>query len=462
MLTGFFIHGGALPDYGWQVLFLFIGLLVGWSTVGLITPSLFGIVILAFTEGFDINTAWSTGFGGNLIALIILFSVFAKWLENIGLIAVLMNWFMQRKFMQGRPWVFVICFFLFIYLLGFLVGAFPAIFMGWAFAYLILEEVGFEKRSPFMGFLVANIVIIAAQGGYCKPWGAWGLTTIQSYQTVVPDGSIDFLLYLVWTSIVFLASDVLMVLAGKFILKLDLSPLVAYDYSKLATGQKLNFQQKFASGLLIVMMIALFIPGYLPNGAFKTGLKTLDVLGTIILTLIIASLVKSPEGKSYFSFNDVVNVKGSIPWGAVMLLAATIPLGNALRAKEAGIMPLITGFAKTHMADLSPFLFYCLVAIILGLLTQVAHNLVLLAAVSPIFANVALSIGASAEVIMLISTVILCTALGTPAASTRAGLLFGNSEYITVADCYKYGWLSLATCLITTLLIGVPILAAMS
>jgi sodium-dependent dicarboxylate transporter 2/3/5 len=459
MLTGFFIHGGVLPDYGWQVLFLFLGLLVGWSTVGLVAPSLFGIVVLAFTEGFAINTAWSTGFGGNLVSLIILFSVFAKWLENIGLTAVIMNWFMSRKFMQGRPWVFVMVFFLMVYLMGFLVGAIPAILMVWAFAYLLLEEVGFEKCSPFMGFLIANIVVITGQGSYCRPWGPWGLTAIQSYQTVVPDGSIDFLLFMVWTTIVFLVSDVLMVLVGKYILKLDVSPLINYDYSKLATDKKMNFQQKLASVLLIVMMIILFIPTYLPDGAFKTGLKTMDVLGTIIVTLVVASMIKNPEGKPYFSFNDVVNVKGTIPWGAVMLITATVPLGNALRAKEAGIMPLITSFAKTHMADLSPFLFYCLVAIVLGLLTQVAHNLVLLAAVSPIFATVALSIGASAEVIMMISTVVLCTALGTPAASTRAGMLFGNSQYITVGDCYKYGWLSLATCLIATLFIGVPILS---
>ncbi len=94
MLCGFFIPaGGALPPYGMQILWIFLGLLFGWSTVGLIVPSLLGLVALAFTDGFTMVGAWAAGIGSEIIILLLLFGIFSKWLEKVGLTNTLVNWF---------------------------------------------------------------------------------------------------------------------------------------------------------------------------------------------------------------------------------------------------------------------------------------------------------------------------------------------------------------------------------
>lgn len=457
IFTGFFIHGGALPDYGWQVLFIFLGLLFGWATVGLITPSLLGVVALAFTDGFTIQTAWAAGFGGNVIAIIILFSILAKWLEDIKLTDLIMNWFMSRKGLQGKPWLFVTCFFLIDFFLGFLVGWCPAVLIGWMFAYKICEDAGYERKSPFCAFLVVNIVAVGAIGDYCKPWGSWGIVAIETFGQTVPGSEISFTSFLVWCVVVYLASLVLVILFGKFVMRLDLSKLASQDFTHLAQDIKPTTDQKFASVLMIVMIILLFLPSYLPAGAFKTALKTLDVVGTIMLILIIAGAVRTAQGKLRFNFSYVVNLSGSIPWGAVMLLTATVPLGNALRADDAGIMALLSGFAKSNMGGMSTVVFLIAATVFMFLLTQVAHNLVCLVSISPIFVVVGQSMGINPALIMMLCQAVLCFALGTPAASTRAGMLYGNSEYVTMGQCYKYGWINSLVSLTAILIIGIPL-----
>jgi sodium-dependent dicarboxylate transporter 2/3/5 len=458
MFAGFFIHGGALPDYGWKVLFIFLALLFGWSTVGLIIPSLLGLIAMGIAGAkTTVLASWTAGFGGNVICLIVLFSVLSKWLEDVGLVSAGMNWFMGRKAFQGKPWLFITAFFFMVYFLAFLTGTFPAIFIGWACVYDICATVGVEKRSPLMGFLVVNVTAIGAMGDYCKPWSAWGLTAISTYESTLPDMTLGFGPYLVWTTVVYFVAMLLMILCGKYLMKLDASPLEKGDFSQLAHQTGISKDQKFATIFMIVLIIMLFIPSYLPKGTLKTILNTqMGVVGITVAAVVVAGLFRHPDGTPVFDFKKIANMK-AIPWDPIMLLTATVPLGAALKADEAGIMPILTAFVKTHLGGMNAFAFYCITAIFLGLLTQVAHNLVLLVAITPIFISVASTLGFNTELIVMIASVTLAASLGTPAASTRAGMVFGNSDYVTLGDCYKVGWLSSITMILACLVVGVPL-----
>ena len=275
MFAGFFIHGGALPDYGWRILFAFVGLLYGWSVVGLITPSLLGLIALGCAGSkATVLAAWTSGFGGNVVCIIVLFSILSKWMEEIGLIKTIMNWFVSRKALAGKPWLFVAAFFAVIYFLGFLTEAFPAILLGWACVYDLCELAGIEKRSPMMGFLIVNIAAIAAMGTFCKPWGSWGIVALSTYSAALPGAEISFPAYMVWTTLVYIFAIAFTVLFGKYVFKLDASPFEKGDFSAISSHIKLTGEQKFASVFMIVLIIFLFLPAYLPDGAAKTILNT--------------------------------------------------------------------------------------------------------------------------------------------------------------------------------------------
>lgn len=179
-------------------------------------------------------------------------------------------------------------------------------------------------------------------------------------------------------------------------------------------------------------------------------------VGIAVAAVAVVGLFKKEDGTQVLDFKKVANMR-AIPWDPIILLTATVPLGNALRGDEAGIMPIIENFVSTHMGNLSPLVFYCLTAVFLGVLTQVAHNVVLLVAITPIFLSVSDTLGFNSALILMIASVVLAVSLGTPAASTRAGMVFGNAEYVTIGDAYKFGWLSSLTSILACLIIGVPL-----
>ncbi len=460
IFAGFFVHASPLPDYGWQVLFIFIGLMFGWSTVGFAVPSLIGILALGLTGHFTVDVAWQAGFGGNVIALIVLVSVLSKWLEKIGLIEVIMGKFMSSKRFAGKPWLFITAFLALVYFLGFLTGSFPAILIGWSCAYQIVKVAGMEKHSPLSAFLIVNIAAIGAFGAYCKPWGAWGLVAIQNYDAMFTPGGLSYPAFIGWCTAVYAVSIALVILVGRFVFRIDVSKLAKCTDCDFAIGDdKTQFTstQKFALFVLGLMIFLLFIPSYLPASVFKTFLSTIGTTGTIVLIVIIAGLFEMKESKESFNFSKVADYAGAVPWNVILLLTVTVPLGAAMKDSEAGIMKLITQTANQMLAGLSPVLFLIAVTVFLFLLTQVAHNLVCLVAIVPIFMAIAQSMGANVVLVLMLGQLVLCTALGTPAASTRAGLLFGNTEWVTIGSCYKWGWISGITVLVAALAVGIPL-----
>ena len=457
MFIGFVLpEFSLLPPYGVQILCIFLGLLWGWSTVGLIMPSIAGLLALAFTEGFTIKTVWASGFASEIVILILLFCIFSKWLETVGFTNTLVNWFLTRKCFYQKPWLFITGFFLTIYLLGLLTSVFPAIFIGWACAYKLCEILGYEKRSPFCAFLVFNICMIGNMGDSSKPWSAWGLTTMNSYNSVIENGVITYASYMIWCIIVYLSIIFVSILFGKYIMKIDMSLYNKGDYRQAASAYEFDNIQKFAAALLVLMIIILFIPAYLPECTLKTILSTMGTIGAISVVLILASILNKANGQPLFDFGTIAG-NGGVNWTPIMLLTVTVPLGAALKAPEAGIMQIVSELAISYLDGLSPYVFYLVIAILLGVLTQVAHNLVLLTAFAPIFAQVGSSLGMSPEIIMMIASLMLTAALGSPAGSTRSGLLYGNTEYIKLSDSYKYGWLSLGAHIVMCMCVGIPL-----
>ena len=89
-------------------------------------------------------------------------------------------------------------------------------------------------------------------------------------------------------------------------------------------------------------------------------------------------------------------------------------------------------------------------------LTQIAHNTVLLMVLTPIYVQIGVVIGVSPLLIPLLCSVSLSAAMATPGASSRAGLFFGNSEWIAKKDAYLFGCMSVLAVIIG-LLVMVPL-----
>lgn len=96
---------GGLSEFGVKVLGIFIGMMWGWIFIGLIWPSLLGMLMLTMCGLGTAKEVFAQGYGSEIVLLVIFFSVFTGWLEEIGLTNTLTQWMMTRKVSKGKPYL---------------------------------------------------------------------------------------------------------------------------------------------------------------------------------------------------------------------------------------------------------------------------------------------------------------------------------------------------------------------
>ena len=103
---------GAVTRIGVNLLGVFLGLLFGWSTMGMLLPSLLGIVFIGFSGVNTLSGILSTGFGMETIIFTIFIFILVQMLSDSGTVGAISDFIITRKAFQGRPWVlsFVILF----------------------------------------------------------------------------------------------------------------------------------------------------------------------------------------------------------------------------------------------------------------------------------------------------------------------------------------------------------------
>ena len=108
---------------------------------------------------------------------------------------------------------------------------------------------------------------------------------------------------------------------------------------------------------------------------------------------------------------------------------------------------------KPIMAGQSSTMFYIFTIILAYVLTQFMNNTILLVVMTPMFCTIAGMVGANPILVTSILIFGLTAALCTPGASSRAGLVFGNTEWIDV----KQAVLSVVAVILVLAVIGIPL-----
>ena len=276
---------------------------------------------------------------------------------------------------------------------------------------------------------------------------------VNGLRSVTGEGVI-FLPYSCFMVVISLASTLLFMLFAKLILRLDMSVMKDKDFTGLAKEIQVMKQQKLGAVMLILLLVALYIPSVLPDGPIKTMLSAQGATGLCIIMLLVLSFVYF-DGKPAIDFVELA--KKSIPWNMVCLLTAVGPLGDALMSSDTGFTKAIMATLKPIMAGQSPTMFYIFTIILACVLTQFMNNTILLVVMTPMFCAIAGMVGANPILVASILIFGLTAALCTPGASSRAGLVFGNTEWIDVKQAYIQAVLSVVAVILVLAVIGIPL-----
>ncbi len=445
--------GEVITPMGMKAIGIFAGLIYGWIFIDLIWPSLLGLVLLSFTGYGKLTDVFGEGFGSEIVLLIIFFSVFTKWLEDIGLTNSIAQWMLSRKILAGKPYLFLFVIFLVTYVVSACVGIYATIFLMWGICYQMLLNLGYAKRDKLTSFVLIGVAYVSIMGMTVIPWSPWSLMGLQGLQSA-SGVSVGMLPYSIFMLVIALVSVLLFMLMGKWIIKIDVSKLKNVDSLGLGSHVAFDGKQKLGGILTILMMVLLYAPGILPTSVPLVSLfKSLGALGVIILLIVLLCAYKS-DGEPTMTFTKATS---AIPWSMVCLLAAVGPLGGILMSNDAGIIKALMLTLQPLFVGQSAIMIYVISAIICCVATQFLNNTVLLVVLTPLLCQMSTMFNANPAITAGVVIFALTAALATPGASSRAGLVFGNSEWIDTKQAYLQGILSVLAVLAALIVVGIPL-----
>ena len=456
---GFLPPFGAITPLGMKVLGVFVGVLYGWCTVSMLWPSVWGIVMLGCTGFCTVKESFAMAFGNNIVLLVVLSYMLASYLEKSGLSSYIANWFISRKIGEGRPWVFTILILAASYVLSTVFSsALCTIIIMWGIFYQVCDKVGIKKKSWYAAITLFGMILVCSVTALMfsfKPMAALAIGLMQKGVGVAIE--VNFFSWFFFQFIWSIAIIAVYVSVARFILRPDVS-LLKDAGAKFAhlRNQKMDKDQKIAAIVLTIFLLMMFLPGVLPQTVpGMVLLKNLDVLGGISLCMIGLSILKLNNGESVTNITELLST--GVNWTIILLLAATMPLGEALESADVGIIATVVAWLTSVFGELSPYMFLVGVIILFGLVTQVAHNLILVVVFTPVLSGMAVSFGISPVVMTLALVATAGSAFMTPAASANAAIIFGNTEWVEPKQAYSLGVIIALIYWLVTIVVGIPL-----
>ncbi len=443
-----------LTQLGMKVLGIFLGLLFAWTTIGLLWPSIVGLMVLVAVQAMDIKTALASGWGSSALLLIFFMTVIAACVEQSGLSHRIAVWFISCRITRGRPWLFIAAFLFSTFIISAVTSTIPAIMICWSILYSICEEVGYKPHDPFPSFMIVGIVAAAAFGLALFPFKTIGITIFGVLENMT-GLTADYLTYVCFTFPMGILCIVVYILFGKMFFKLDVSLLK--NRPERAFGDmdaELTEHQKMIAGFVGLLILLLIAPGMLPEEFFLTEiLDRIQAVGTTFLIVAIMCCIKT-EGEPILDFPKVVSQ--GMQWNVIFLVSVVMPLSRVLTSEETGITDFMMRALSPLLAGHSPTVFLLIIVLTAIAVTSIILQSIGGAILLTVFYPFAISLGINP--LMLTSLLVFTCHFGIliPSASPMAALLHGNSEWISAKEIYLYGISSVLASGLTVCIFGIP------
>ena len=150
----------------------------------------------------------------------------------------------------------------------------------------------------------------------------------------------------------------------------------------------------------------------------------------------------------------------SIDWNLILLLSVTFPIAEVMRSADAGIMATVVGFMKPIVTAMGINGFMIVSMLLLGILTQVTHNIVLAAMFTPFLCPLIQQMGGNPYVMWFLMYFSLNASYVTPAASFQSAMVHGH-ERVSGKWCYIIGSAYSVITWIILILVTIPLANAL-
>lgn len=452
---GQFIPGNeALSSEAIGVLFIFLGTLILWLTIGIDWPSLLCMLSLGFIKSFGFNKVLTSGFGNVTFAFLLFTFVCTYALSKTTLIRRVAITFVNSKLAKVNGYFFIFLFLLAVLLLGLFISPSVLFIIMLPILNEILEISGIDKKDKIAKVLMIGLGFTVSISSGMTPIAHvfpvlainaanLNISTFAYMGLAVPAGFILFLLmYLIL--IIFIRPDV---------------NKIKYDNMNKLKDElpKLDKRDIYTLVIFIIVLLLWIVPSlfeYISPEFYKTfnnfGTSMPPLLG--VLALCVIRVNKEPLIKVDDAF------KNGVPWSSLIMCAATLTLGAALQNEDIGITLFLENYLGPTLNNLSAIILLIIFALWAALQTNLSSNMVTATLVATVASTILTSATTSLniEATICIIGMLASFAFATPPSMPHIAIICSD-ESTSTKDVLLYGSIMMILSVIVSLLIAYPI-----
>lgn len=455
-----------ISEVGMTVVGVFLGMIYLFSTVGSIWPTLVGLLLIAFSgylgenyQGYAaVKQVFLEAIGSETTLVCLLGLVLFGALQYVGCTEYIAQFFLTRKFTEGRPYLFMFVFCLCPYLLSAMTTPPPILLLMFPITVSILERCGYKVGDKLFYSFICGVYLATTLGQPMLPFKGAEYVVVSAFQnsTGLEVNYGSYILYNIIMSIILLLVYFTFI---RFVIRPDVSGLRELKVKDIQMKKlpPMNLQQKTYFIMIVIFVVALLLPQFLPASAPGIGLlKRLGTLGVTVTAVAVLMIVRF-EGKPMLDFPTLAK-QGFFSWDVIFLVAGALYVCTALSNSELGIKAFLVQALNPVLGGRPMLMFIFLVLAFAITTTNFANNAGMAVVILPViisFSELYPEINLTA--LSMTVCMIVFVALLTPAASPPCAILHAHRHLVSLKEIYKLFIPMFFIALLLYMFIGYPI-----
>lgn len=446
------VNGLSSDAFG--VIFIFIGVLLLWLTIGIDWPSLLCLFALGFIDKFGFNKVLSSSFGNSTFAFLLFTFVCTYALSKTSLIKRIALTFVNFKIAQKNSYLFIFFFLLATLILGLFIS--PSVLFVILLPILneIISLLNIEKDDKISKVLMLGLgFTVSISSGMTPIAHVFPILAINAANIEV--STFEYI------ALAFPAGLVLFLLTYLVLILCIRPKKDGLNFENVAnlkkSLQKLDKKDIITLIIFISVLVLWIVPSifefiYYPIYEFfnKYGTIMPPLLGTILLCVIRV------EEKPLLEVGDAF--KNGVPWASLIMCAATLALGEAIKSEDIGLITYLQTNLGNSLVSLSPIILLIIFALWAAIQTNLSSNMVTATLVGTVASTV---IASTFSTLNLEATICIIGMLSSFAFATPPSMphiaIISSSETLSTKEVFIYGLIIMLLSVLVALLISYPI-----
>ena len=443
-----------LTSEAFGVIFIFIGVLILWLTIGIDWPSLLCLLALGFINNFGFGKVISSSFGNSTFAFLLFTFVCTYALSKTSIIKKVAIGFVNFKLARKNGYLFIFFFLFSSLFLGLFISPSVLFIVLLPILNEILSILEIEKTDKIAKVLMLGLGFsISISSGMTPIAHVFPILAINAANLNV--SAFQYMGIAIPCGLVLF---ILMYLVLILFIRPNVKKINYNNLSKLKNElPKLNKKDLAILIIFIVVLVLWILPAlfeyiYYPiYEIFNTyGTAMPPLLGTVLLCII--QINKEPLIK----IDDAL--KNGIPWGSLIMCAATLALGEAIKSNDIGLISFLQINLGSSLKNISPILLLIIFASWAAIQTNLSSNMVTATLVSTVASTILISsnTGLNTTAVICIIGMLASFAFATPPSMPHIAII-SASESANTKDVLIFGSILMLLSIILSLVISYPL-----